>query len=565
MAAVERAGTVMTVVGARPNFMKTIPVIAALKRRTTSVRHTLVHTGQHYDDAMSRIFLQELGVGAPDEMLSVGSASHAVQTARVMERIEPVMERIKPGLVLVPGDVNSTLAAALVASKLGIRVGHIEAGLRSFDRSMPEEINRVLTDQISDLLFIHSPEALDNLVSEGVSADRVHAVGNTMIDTLVAMRPRITEMQAAQRRGLSPSSYLVVTLHRPALVDGPLLAAAVGALEEIARDMVVVFPIHPRTAASMDRQGLSFTSPHVRVVDPLGYVEFLSLGAGLGRGAHRLWRYAGGDHLSRSPVLHAARQHRAPDHLRGGHQCAARVGARAHQRGPRTDRAGTIAAGRGTTRLGRRRCRTSRRRSARDRARRRCGAGGRRLVPAEVGAPVVTRPATSDNPRLAAQAGEAANTLLAHAALRDWRGPDPYDGLFFPWPSWMTGGRRRRQAIVQAHARAPVDIRRVYRRTHPQIAKSLGVFGSVAMRLARDGRPAVAGLGLGALTQLDADCTAGPVAWGYPFDVQTRWSFYPAGSPNVVVTSFAVQGLLEGSAVLSQSGPQFRGSGTGRR
>ena len=277
MAAVERAGTVMTVVGARPNFMKTIPVIAALKRRTTSVRHTLVHTGQHYDDAMSRIFLQELGVGAPDEMLSVGSASHAVQTARVMERIEPVMERIKPDLVLVPGDVNSTLAAALVASKLGIRVGHIEAGLRSFDRSMPEEINRVLTDQISDLLFIHSPEALDNLVSEGVSADRVHAVGNTMIDTLVAMRPRITEMQAAQRRGLSPSSYLVVTLHRPALVDGPLLAAAVGALEEIARDMVVVFPIHPRTAASMERQGLSFTSPHLRVVDPLGYVEFLSL------------------------------------------------------------------------------------------------------------------------------------------------------------------------------------------------------------------------------------------------------------------------------------------------
>ena len=169
----------------------------------------------------------------------------------------------------------------------------------------------------------------------------------------------------------------------------------------------------------------------------------------------------------------------------------------------------------------------------------------------------MTRPATSDNPGLAAQAGQAANTLLAQAALRDWRGPDPYDGLFFPWPSWMTGGRRRRQAIVQAHARAPVDIRRVYRRTHPQIAKALGMFGSVAMRLARDGRPAVAGLGLGALTQLDADRTAGTVAWGYPFDVQTRWSFYPAGSPNVVVTSFAVQGLLDGSAVLSQSGPQF--------
>jgi UDP-N-acetylglucosamine 2-epimerase (non-hydrolysing) len=257
--------------------MKTAPVIAALTRRDGAVRHTLVHTGQHYDDAMSQIFLEELGVGAPDVMLSVGSASHAVQTARVMERIEPVLEELRPDLILVPGDVNSTLAAALVASKLGIRVGHIEAGLRSFDRTMPEEINRILTDQISDLLFIHSPEARENLVSEGVAAERVHAVGNTMIDTLVAMRPRIAETQAAQRRGLSPGSYLVVTLHRPALVDGPLLGAAVAALDGIANEMLVVFPIHPRTAASMERQGLAFTSPGMRMVDPLGYVEFLSL------------------------------------------------------------------------------------------------------------------------------------------------------------------------------------------------------------------------------------------------------------------------------------------------
>ena len=174
MAAMEREGTVLTVVGARPNFMKTVPVIAALKRRPDRVRHTLVHTGQHYDDAMSRIFFEELGVGAPDDMLSVGSGSATrVQTARVMERLEPVLlERIKPDLVLVPGDVNSTLAAALVASKLGIPVGHVEAGLRSFDRTMPEEINRVLTDQISDLLFIHSPEARDNLVPRGVAARR---------------------------------------------------------------------------------------------------------------------------------------------------------------------------------------------------------------------------------------------------------------------------------------------------------------------------------------------------------------------------------------------------------
>ena len=277
MSAVGREHHVLSVVGARPNFMKTVPVIAALTRRDETVRHTLVHTGQHYDDAMSQIFLEELGVGAPDVMLSVGSASHAVQTARVMERIEPVLQELQPDLILVPGDVNSTLAAALVASKLGIRVGHIEAGLRSFDRTMPEEINRVLTDQISDLLFIHSPEARNNLVSEGVSPGRVHAVGNTMIDTLVAMRPRIAEVDAAQRRGLSPGSYLVVTLHRPALVDGPLLGAAVAALDEIAKDMLVVFPIHPRTAASMQRQELAFASPGMRVLEPLGYVEFLSL------------------------------------------------------------------------------------------------------------------------------------------------------------------------------------------------------------------------------------------------------------------------------------------------
>jgi UDP-N-acetylglucosamine 2-epimerase (non-hydrolysing) len=268
---------VMSVVGARPNFMKTVPVIAALQHRSDPVQHTLVHTGQHYDDAMSRIFLEELGVGAPDIMLSVGSATHAVQTARVMERIEPVMMEFEPDFVLVPGDVNSTLAAALVAAKLRIPIGHIEAGLRSFDRTMPEEINRVLTDQISDLLFIHSPEARENLVAEGVSPDRVHAVGNTMIDTLVAMQSRIREAHAADRHGLNSGSYLVVTLHRPALVDGPLLADAVAALEVVANDMPVVFPIHPRTQRSMERQGLSFASPGVRLLEPLGYVEFLSL------------------------------------------------------------------------------------------------------------------------------------------------------------------------------------------------------------------------------------------------------------------------------------------------
>src|SRR3954464_3032131 len=220
---------VLSVVGARPNFMKTAPVIAALARRPVQVRHTLVHTGQHYDDAMSKIFLEELGVGAPDYMLDVGSGSHAVQTARVMERIEPVLAAERPDIVLVPGDINSTVAAALVAAKLEIPVGHIEAGLRSFDRSMPEEVNRLVTDAVSDLLFIHSPEARDNLLREGRPAASIHYVGNTMIDSLVAIRDRLD--------GSERGRHLVVTLHRPALVDGPLLGKAMDALREVARQM----------------------------------------------------------------------------------------------------------------------------------------------------------------------------------------------------------------------------------------------------------------------------------------------------------------------------------------
>jgi UDP-N-acetylglucosamine 2-epimerase (non-hydrolysing) len=267
----------MSVVGARPNFMKTAPVIAALARRPNAVRHTLVHTGQHYDESMSRVFLEELGVGDPDYMLDVGSGSHGAQTARVMERIEPILERERPDVLLVPGDVNSTLAAALVASKLDIPVAHIEAGLRSYDRSMPEEINRVLTDQLASLLFTHSPEARDNLLREGVDGSRIHAVGNTMIDTLVAMRSRIRGFDAAGAHNLKPRAYLVVTLHRPALVDGPLLASAVAALDRIAAEIPIVFPMHPRTAQAMKRRNLAFSGPGVRVIEPLGYLEFLSL------------------------------------------------------------------------------------------------------------------------------------------------------------------------------------------------------------------------------------------------------------------------------------------------
>src|SRR3954447_7831519 len=179
--------TFLYVAGARPNFVKIAPVAAEMRQRFDDARHVLVHTGQHYDRMMSDVFLAELGVGEPDYMLGAGSGSHAVQTARVMERIEPVLEQERPDLVIVPGDVNSTLAAALVAVKLGIPIAHVESGLRSFDRAMPGEINRIVTDQFADYLFLHSEEALENLRREGIEPDRMHFVGNTMIDTLIAV------------------------------------------------------------------------------------------------------------------------------------------------------------------------------------------------------------------------------------------------------------------------------------------------------------------------------------------------------------------------------------------
>jgi UDP-N-acetylglucosamine 2-epimerase (non-hydrolysing) len=236
----------------------------------------LVHTGQHYDHDMSSIFLDELGVGEPDYQLGAGSGSHAQQTARVIERIEPVLLEVSPDVVLVPGDINSTMGSALAAVKLGIPVGHIEAGLRSFDRTMPEEINRIVTDAVSDFLFVHSPEAVENLVREGVDPARIHMVGNTMIDTLVAMRPRIEALDSPARLGLRRGTYVVVTLHRPALVDGSLLERAMRALGEIARELTVVFPVHPRTRTALNSQGIQ-AAEGVRLLDPLGYLEFLGL------------------------------------------------------------------------------------------------------------------------------------------------------------------------------------------------------------------------------------------------------------------------------------------------
>jgi UDP-N-acetylglucosamine 2-epimerase (non-hydrolysing) len=271
-----RRRKVLSVVGTRPNFMKTAPIVAALAERSDEFVHVLVHTGQHYDDAMSRIFFEELGVGEPDHMLGVGSGSHAQQAARVMERLEPVLLEHEPDVVLVPGDVNSTLAAALVASKLLMTVGHVEAGLRSFDRTMPEEINRVVTDSVSDLLFTHSPEAREHLLREGRDEYAIHYVGNTMIDTLIAMRPRLDSAAARNAVGLADRDYLVVTLHRPALVDGPLLADAMAALAVVAATLPVVFPVHPRTRAAIDAHGLPVPAG-LHLLEPLGYLDFLGL------------------------------------------------------------------------------------------------------------------------------------------------------------------------------------------------------------------------------------------------------------------------------------------------
>ena len=266
---------IVYVVGTRPNFVKTAPVIAALRARIPAGRHAIVHTGQHYDRLMSEVFLEELGVPAPDHMLEVGSGSHAQQTARVMERLEPVLTEERPDLVVVPGDVNSTVAAALTAAKLQIPVAHIEAGLRSFDRTMPEELNRIVTDQLADQLFIHSPEAEDNLHAEGIPAERIHFVGNTMIDTLVALESRFRGAGAAAKLGVQPGGFVLVTLHRPALVDGPLLSETIGQLAALARELPVVFPVHPRTRAMME--AIDSEHPGLLLCEPLGYLDFLSL------------------------------------------------------------------------------------------------------------------------------------------------------------------------------------------------------------------------------------------------------------------------------------------------
>jgi UDP-N-acetylglucosamine 2-epimerase (non-hydrolysing) len=262
---------ILHVVGARPNFMKVAPVLRALEKRT-AVRQTLVHTGQHYDANMSDVFFRQLGIPEPDVNLSVGGGSHASQTADIMTRFEPVVNERKPDLVLVYGDVNSTLAAALVCAKLRIRIGHVEAGLRSFDRTMPEEINRLVTDQVADLLFTPSEDGDSNLRREGIAADKIHCVGNVMIDSLVRLLPE------ASRRGNNgfPKAYALVTLHRPSNVDdGDALGKLLRSLLEVSQRLAVVFPAHPRTRQRIAEFGLS--SDQLRLMDPLPYLEFLAL------------------------------------------------------------------------------------------------------------------------------------------------------------------------------------------------------------------------------------------------------------------------------------------------
>jgi len=262
---------ILHVVGARPNLMKVAPVLSALKQYS-KIKQTLIHTGQHYDTNMSDIFFQQLEIPAPDVNLGVGSGSHARQTADIMTRFEPVVLERKPDLVLVYGDVNSTVAAALVCSKLQIQVGHVEAGLRSFDRTMPEEINRLCTDQLADLLFTPSADGDENLAREGVAASKIHRVGNVMIDSLVRLLP------AAAGKNLNglPDRYVLVTLHRPANVDNDqTLKRILGYLLELNSQLKVVFPVHPRTRQRIAEFGFDASQMDLR--EPLPYIEFLAL------------------------------------------------------------------------------------------------------------------------------------------------------------------------------------------------------------------------------------------------------------------------------------------------
>jgi UDP-N-acetylglucosamine 2-epimerase (non-hydrolysing) len=276
--------TILHVVGARPNFVKMAPVVTALEQRKL-FRQVIVHTGQHYDSRMSDEVLADLDFPDVDVFLGVGSGTHGVQTAKVLSEFERVLIDVEPDVVLVAGDVNSTLACALAAAKLGIAIVHLEAGLRSFDWSMPEEVNRVLTDRLADVLLAHSPEAVENLESEGISPGRVYNVGNTMIDSLRRCEKRARQLEAWTTIGMEERAYVLVTLHRPSNVDDPVrLQEIVTGLVGLAAHAPVVFPIHPRTRARLVEDGglNRLEAAGVACIEPVGYLEFLSLQAGAG-------------------------------------------------------------------------------------------------------------------------------------------------------------------------------------------------------------------------------------------------------------------------------------------
>ena len=266
----------MLIAGARPNFMKIAPLTWELKRRS-DVQFSLVHTGQHYDRKMSDLFFEQLAIPHPDFNLGVGGGSHAVQTAEIMRRFEPVVSEKKPDAVVVVGDVNSTVACALTAVKMGIPVAHVEAGLRSFDRTMPEEINRVVTDAISEWLLVSEPDGVKNLQHEGIPDRRIHFVGNVMIDTLLAMRDIAEKSTVLEDLQLSPRAYCTVTLHRPANVDEPrVLSGLMRALAHVGRTTPVVFPVHPRTRSAIEKLP-EVDLKNIRLIEPLGYLEFMKL------------------------------------------------------------------------------------------------------------------------------------------------------------------------------------------------------------------------------------------------------------------------------------------------
>lgn len=271
---------VILVAGARPNFVKIAPLMVEC-RRHANIEHLLVHTGQHYDEKMSDLFFHQLGISEPDINLDVGSGSHAKQTADIMKAFEPVLLEYKPDVVVVVGDVNSTIACGLVAAKLGIKLVHVEAGLRSFDRSMPEEINRVLTDAISDLLFCTEQSGVDNLIREGICQEKIFLVGNVMIDTLLKNKALAQKAKILSQLNLNGESFAVLTLHRPSNVDDPdMFSRILDALEIIGKDMPIIFPAHPRTRKNLCSYGLARRVEKLlslRLIEPFGYLDFLKL------------------------------------------------------------------------------------------------------------------------------------------------------------------------------------------------------------------------------------------------------------------------------------------------